>query len=92
MDAVNLQMSNVYIPKGKFFIAIEWLLLDENKVVRNTKMDGKKTEWIYYRPEIGLETVTEGAPLSTWQLAPDNKWIHWWSTAKRLRISATVLY
>lgn len=89
-DEVDLQNQNIRIPKGKFYIAIEYITIEENKVVENVDYNGKKTQWIYYRPEIGVEAKEQTEILRIWQLTYDNKWIPWLS--KRLRISAKVAY
>ena len=91
IDVINLKGRNIMIPKGKFYIAIEWIIIEENKVIPTSKdINGKKYHWIYYRPAIGLEKTNEG--LRIWQLSLDNKWSHGALELRRMRIAAKVMY
>lgn len=70
---VNLKPYKITVPKGIFFVAIEWIRNDENlsKTVYNDQSINFNIK--SYRPFITIST-NEGASLNVYGLTFDNKW------------------
>jgi len=94
---VNLEKYKIHIPQRNFFVAIEWLKIPYNVNNEKVTIDGKKEEYITYRPVLTCNHASEksqyklGTPYEVWGLSYQNKWfpILW---IKDLSVSATVKY
>ena len=82
---VKLDKFKIIIPQKRFFVAVQWLFIEEN--LETEKSDGPGYDF-YYRPGIRMNKVTEGEG-NTWMQYHDQRWIRW---KFDLAVTATVLY
>jgi hypothetical protein len=81
---VQLDKFQIILPAKKFFVAVQWLFIEENKE-ENFNVDSGS--YFYYRPGIRWIGQTKGEP-NTWFQYPDQRWVRWWQND--LAIAATV--
>lgn len=74
---IDISGLNIEFPKNGFFIAIEWLIIEENKHEYKYTMEGsrKKHEGISYEPKIG--TLPAETDKNSWILS-QGKWRKSW--------------
>lgn len=82
---VQLDKFQIILPGNKFFVAVQWLFIEENK--EESVVDSGS--YYYYRPGIRWLEQTNSEP-NTWFQYPDQRWVRWWHND--LAIAATVSY
>jgi hypothetical protein len=71
---INLENYKIFIPGKSFFVAIEWLFIPFNAEHYSRKIDGRKTDWTYYKPEIRYVRNRNEKPLHVWELGFNGRW------------------
>ena len=74
---IDVSKLNIEFPESGFFIAIEWLIIEENKYKFKYTMEGsrKKSEGISYEPDIG--TIPAETDENSW-IFNQGKWRKVW--------------
>ena len=84
---VNLEKHQITLPQKRFFVAVQWLFIDENKeTVMN--QDGSTVNYIIYRPSIHMKRTKEGEG-NTWMQTHNQRWIRFNYDSS---ITATILF
>lgn len=84
---VKLDKYQIVIPRKRFFVAVQWLFIDENREMV-MKTDGKTYSNYIYKPGIRMARVTDGGGNSWWQYH-NGQWI---KSHDEAAITATVFY
>jgi len=88
---LDLRNYNIVVPKKSFFVAIEWLFIDENKDREFLKVNATKNYHTCYQPYLKWKFAKERNADRTWVLRHDGIWQQLTSSANtRFLISVDV--
>jgi hypothetical protein len=90
---VDLTPYSIVVPNRDFFVAVEWLRIEENEEVVHSKgEDGKETTHRHYNPSIRMREEAEPG-LECWSLLNGWSWRkQFYRKRHKAAISAVVLY
>jgi hypothetical protein len=87
---VNLEKYRIIIPQKRFFVSVEWLMIDENKNETSAVTSDKKdTLYTTYRPRVRIRR-TDNDDGNCWQLYHNRNWVRW--KKYEVFLTATVSY
>lgn len=82
---VKLEKYGIIIPQKRFFVSIQWLMIDENKNEPTTTTSGEKDLLnITYRPHVRISRAKDDEG-NCWQMYHNQKWVKW----KKYEVSVT---
>jgi hypothetical protein len=85
--SVKLDKYKIIIPQKRFFVAVQWLLIDENKE-QAKKDNAQSVDYFFYKPSVRVEKVSADKGNSWWQYH-DQHWLKW---SYETSITATIYY
>jgi hypothetical protein len=71
---VDLSAYLIYLPNKDFFVSVEWIQTEENQDWRTTKLDGKDSTRMYYKPYISITSNNPENKQDIWGLFYSGKW------------------
>ena len=87
MVTVKLDKYQIILPQKRFFVAVQWLFIDENREVI-MKDDGRTVSYYTYNPGVRMTHVTDG-DCYTWLQLHNGQWI---KKQDEAAITATILF
>lgn len=71
---IDLESYHIVIPGKTFFVAVEWLFIPFNEQIEKVKRNGKKIDWMYYKPVMRFVSNRNLKHGAVWILRFDGKW------------------